>query len=130
MRIKTLVTRYFDLLLRCKKTSLLILDFVTKKIELCIREMRLEEKFDKGGTFSGLLSISFSSPLFSFACSRLRRPREWPRIMTLLRGHSQLTAIKTLVIAADELYNYHVALRCVVLRLTILHSAALSPILS
>lgn len=31
--------------------------------------------------------------------------------MTLLRGRSQLTAIKTLVIAVGELRNYHVAPR-------------------
>lgn len=115
--------------MRYKKTSLLIFDFVTKR-ELCIGKME-ETSFDKDDTFSGLLSTS--SPLrppphlassFSLVHSRLRRPREWPRIMTLLRGHSQLTAIKTLVIATDELYNYHVAPRCIVLRynLTISHS--------
>lgn len=89
------MTRYFRVASFCaaKDSALLILDFRGKK------KLRVGETL----SLSLLLSVSLS-----FVHSRLRRPREWPRIMTLLRGRSQLMAIKTLVIAVGELRNYHV----------------------
>lgn len=81
-------------LCRKRAPAPLILDFAVEKESACRRDALDLPR-----------SLFISLP---FAHSRLRRPREWPRIMTLLRGRLQLMAIKTLVIAVGELRNYHV----------------------
>lgn len=106
----------------CKSTSLLILDLAQRRCGRCDWKKRSTRvaRFQACCPLFRATARPSPSPRpvlsFSLVHSRLRRPREQPRIMTLLRDHSQLTAIKTLVIAVNELYNYDIAPRCIVLR--------------